>query len=234
MSNSNPAAIIVFRHAHDLPTPTEKTEMDEHNDEDKNHDDQWKENRYYIQKSKTYNLPDPKQDTVKLPWQRLSPDGFDEAANLATVLPAWIAQNWATVNLVITKDPASKDQTQNPFQTVIPTADAIQASKDPNINPGMNVEFRLKNDPGFDKGGLIEDGHSTLICWDRQGLWRDHGEDKSKTYILQSMAKDDQWPGKFTRPAKAGTFYVFTDPDSKGQYDVSQYNYSTKGFVKVA
>lgn len=231
MSDSNPAAVIVFRHAHDLPTKKQKDEMDAHNKANPN--DQWKENRYYIQDGKSYDLPDPKQGTVKLPWQRLSPDGFDEAKNIAADLPGWIAKNWAPVNLVITKEPVSKDQTQNPFQTVIPSADAIQASKDPNINPGMNVEFRLKNDPGFDKGGLIADGHSTLICWDRQGLWRDHGEDKSKTYILQSLT-NTKMSGDFTRPEKAGTFYVFTNPDSSGKYDVSQYNYSAKGFIKVA
>ncbi|MGH1386308.1 hypothetical protein [Kordia sp.] len=234
MSNSNPAAVIVFRHAHDLPTKQQQAEMDAYN---KNLPDDKKrgESYYYIHEAKPYNLPSPKQGSITLPWQRLSPDGFSEAKNLGTALPNWIAQHWATVNLVITKDPQSKDQTQNPFQTVIPAAYDIEASTDPKINPGMDVEFQLKNDPGFSKDGLISDGHSTLICWDRQGLWRDHGEDKSKTYILQSLAKDKQWPGKFTRPVKAGTFYVFTNPDKDGKYDITQYNYdTTHGFVKFA
>jgi hypothetical protein len=232
MSDSNPAAIIVFRHAHDLPTDAQEAEMKKYNDEHPN--DQRGESYYYIHGAKTYKMPSPKQDPVTLPWQRLSPDGFGEAENLGTALPNWIAKHWATVNLVITKDPESKSQTQNPFQTVIPSTYGIQESTDPNINPGMDVEVQLKDDPGFNKDGLISDGHSTLICWDRQGLWRDHGEDKSKTYILQSLAKDKQWPGKFTRPVKAGTFYVFTNPVD-GKYDISQYNYdTTHGFVKFA
>ncbi|WP_298420357.1 hypothetical protein [uncultured Kordia sp.] len=231
MSDSKPAAIIVFRHAHDLPTPKQKEEMDAYN---KAHPDNPRdESYYYIHESKDYPLPDPNEGIVTLPRQRLSPDGFTEAKNVAADLPNWIAKHWATVNLVITKDPRTIQQTQNPFQTVIPSAYAIQASKDPTINPGMNVEVKLKDDPGFNKEGLISDNHSTLICWDRQGLWNDDGD--KKTYILQSLSKDNQWPGNFTRPQKAGTFYVFTNPDSNNKYDITQYNYDhTNGFVKFA
>ncbi|AXG71618.1 hypothetical protein KORDIASMS9_03875 [Kordia sp. SMS9] len=224
MSTSNPAAIIVFRHAHDLPTDTQAAELKKYNDEHPN--DKRGESYYYIQEAKTYNLPDPAQGSVTLPWQRLSPDGFNEAQNIAADLPSWISQHWAPVNLVITKDPRSKDQTQNPFQTVIPSADALKASN--------KVEVQLKDDPGFNKANLISDGHSALICWDRQGLWQDEG-DPAGTYILQSLAKANPLPGNITRPHKAGTFYVFTNPDTHGKYDISQYNYNHgQGFVKVA
>ena len=150
----------------------------------------------------------PSPPSIGVPWRRLNPDGIKASLNYGTALPALIQKlNLCPISRVITQDPKSKDQTQNPFDTVYPCLFNLQLHDVKLLTNGSALL-------GTPHNALLPDAsHSTLICWDRQTLWGDKQFDKN--LFLGRMRRGSS-PSLDNPPVKAPTqgtqgIYVFTN-----------------------
>jgi hypothetical protein len=152
----------------------------------------------------------PHRPPVPVPWRRLADDGVGASVNYGVALPDWIAsKGLCPISRVIAQDPRSKDNTQNPFDTLYPLIWNLQL---------QDVVLYQANDLLKAKpGALLPDNqHSTCICWDRQTLWGD--KDFSPSLFLGRLRRGDspslaEAPAKAPNPSPNG-IYVFTDYSS--------------------
>ncbi|MCE7995697.1 MAG: hypothetical protein HEP71_27205 [Roseivirga sp.] len=235
MSNSPEYSpvLIVLRHGQDLPTDAENDQYKkDHDGADIPKDEEYK---YFKDHSSLY--PQDSQLTtpipggkVTVPWHRLSDEGIARAKAIGQLLPQWIEKKkYKVVTRVITKDPNGKSRTQNPFETILPFMNNIEKDQKGQRPNGKDVKVDLLDMPEnglpFSSSSLISE-FSTVICWDRQGLWNDDND--NKTYILQHLSRD--WDdkvakGELSRPHKGDSFYIFTDPK---EYESGHWNFSVE------
>jgi len=195
MSNGLTPAVIVMRHFEDLPDPPGGWQPDPH----------------------CYKMPGA--PPVETPWRRLHPDGIKASLNYGTALPNLIQKlKLCPVSRVITQDPTSPNDTQNPFDTVYPFL----------FNLKLQDVRRTDRDTllGTAHRALLPDAsHSTLICWDRLTIWGDKQFDKG--LLLGQMRRGDS-PSLQNPPVKAPIkgdqgIYVFTKYESDDKFDLVIY-----------
>jgi len=144
MNDSLIPAVIVMRHFEDLPNPPPP----------------W---------PGPYCYKMPGASSIEVPWRRLNPDGIKASLNYATALPNLVQTlKLCPVSRVITQDPRSKEQTQNPFDSVYPFLCDL-ALQDVKLLPDGSALISTRHDALLPP----DQSHSTLICWDRQTLWGD-------------------------------------------------------------
>ena len=198
MNDALTPAVVVIRHFEDLPNPPPNTPPT------------W---------PGPFCYPMPSGSPIGVPWRRLNPDGIAASLNYGTALSTLIQTlNHCPVSRVIAQDPRSKDQTQNPFDTVYPflfnlKLQDVQLLKDGNALLGTP------------HNALLPDAsHSTLICWDRQTLWGDKQLDLN--LFLGKMRRGTA-PSLNDAPVKAPTaspngIYVFTNyKSSDDKFDLA-------------
>lgn len=134
---------------------------------------------------------------VGMPWHRLKPEGYTHAKEFAKSIfnttkegdvrnpvggtnPEFSLVN--PIGRIITKNPNSTEFTQNPFDTVYELIKMINGDETAlDRRNGRNLELILLNsindfdnpELNIDIPGLLnlDEGLSTVICWDREGLW---------------------------------------------------------------
>ncbi len=199
MSNALTPAVIVMRHFEDLPDPPPGSPPD------------WPG-------PFCYQMPSP--PSIGVPWRRLAPDGIKASLNYSTALPNLIQSlNLCPVSRVITQDPRSKEQTQNPFDTVYPFLFSLKLQDVKLLANGSSL-LSTRHD-----ALLPDQSHSTLICWDRQTLWGNKQFDE--TLFLGKMRRVGG-PSLQDPPVKAPTkgnqgIYVFTNYKSDDKFDLKIY-----------
>ncbi|HEV7667191.1 MAG TPA: hypothetical protein VGS22_01625 [Thermoanaerobaculia bacterium] len=196
MSSALTPAVIVMRHFLDLPDPPPP----------------W---------PGPYCYKMPSGPSIEIPWRRLNPDGIKASLNYGTALVKLTQDlNLCPVSRVITQDPRSKEQTQNPFDTVYPFL-FNQNLQDVRLLPSGSALLSTRHDVL-----LPDQSHSTLICWDRQTLWGDKQFDR--TLFLGQMRRSGG-PSLDAPPVKAPTkspqgIYVFTNYKSEDdRFDLRTY-----------
>jgi hypothetical protein len=184
MNNALMPAVIVIRHFEDLPNPPPD----------------WPPLWCYKM---------PSGPSIQVPWRRLNPDGIGASLYYGTALPNLIQSlNLCPVSRVITQDPQSKDQTQNPFDSVYPFLFNLKLQDVRRLPNGA----ALLNTP---HDALLPGGsHSTLICWDKQTLWGEHQFDE-RLFLgkMRRGGKSLNEPLKAPTPGDQG-IYVFTSYSS--------------------
>mmetsp|Transcript_53326 Transcript_53326/g.86242 ORF Transcript_53326/g.86242 Transcript_53326/m.86242 type:complete len:268 (+) Transcript_53326:3-806(+) len=154
----------------------------------------------------------PSGSPVETPWGRLNDQGIGASVNYGQALPGFVQSlSLSPIGRVITQDPHSRDETQNPFASLYPLIFDLKLT-DVELLP--NGEALLEKDIG---SLLRADGqHSTIISCTKQVLWGDQTFDeklflgKLRRGILPSLNK---------RPRKAPDawaegIYVFTNYSS--------------------
>ncbi|MCX7113027.1 MAG: hypothetical protein NTX45_23490 [Proteobacteria bacterium] len=196
MSNNLKPAVIVMRHFNDLP----------------NDPSLWP-GPY------CYNMPNG--PPIEIPWRRLAKDGIEASLNYGVVLQNLIQNlKLCPVSRVLTQDPRSKDKTQNPFDTIYPFLFNLRLQDFTLLPSGSNL-LSTRHD-----ALLPDDGHSTLICWDKQTLWGDHSFDSS--LFLGKMRRGsnpslDMAPLKAPQKGSQG-IYVFTNyKNNDDKFDLEIY-----------
>jgi hypothetical protein len=183
MSNVLTPAVIVMRHFQDLPDPPPP----------------W---------PGPYCYKIPSTSSIEVPWRRLNPDGIKASLNYGTALPNLIQNlKLCPVSRVFTQDPRSREQTQNPFDSVYPFLFNLKL-QDLKLLPNGSSLLSTRHD-----ALLPDESHSTLICWDRQTLWGDKRFDES--LFLGQMRRGGS-PSLEDPPVKAPLkgskgIYVFTN-----------------------
>jgi len=183
MANALTPAVIAIRHFEDLPDPPPP----------------WPGPFCYKM---------PSTSSIQIPWRRLNPDGIKASLNYGTAL-ANLIQNLklCPVSRVITQDPRSKEQTQNPFDTIYPFLFNLKLQDLKLLPNGASLVSTPHN-------ALLPDAsHSTLVCWDRQTLWGD--KQFEKNLFLGQMRRGSS-PSLDAPPVKAPIkgdqgIYVFTN-----------------------
>ncbi len=193
MNNALTPAVIVMRHFEDLPNPPPP----------------WPGPFCYKM---------PSAPSIGIPWRRLNPDGIKGSLNYGTALPNLIQSlNLCPVSRVITQDPRTKEQTQNPFDTVYPFLFGQKLQDVKLLSKGSDLVATPHN------ALLPPDGsHSTLICWDRQTLWGDKTFDPR---LFLGQMRRGTTPSLDNPPVKAPTkgsqgIYVFTNYKSDDKFDL--------------
>lgn len=195
-------AIILFRHANDVADQDIKTRRP----------------NYLSLPGITQIYPANGQVVSPIMQWRLADDGVARAQDLRKYLIKWMALNHLyNANRVITREPRNSGTTPNPLDTVFPL---IQELAPKTVEFLHNPFPKEKLNPTY----LLPDAQfSTLICWECVGMFirPDKDPKQENDDLMVGLSK----AGPVTQaPVKAGTFYVFTNPQD-GKFDREIFSY---------
>lgn len=191
----NPQAIIVMRHADDLPSN-------------------------WPLSSEVDILPNGV--TVKVPQHGLTQAGFDRAALLGNILQPWISNTFADVTRVITKDPQLLSETPNPFDTIWPFINNTKVMDVQLLSGLSDIQALLNSNNVMPSEGSVFICWDVEGMWSPKDSHGNRSSSPLPGSILDTLSSIKLDGNNF--PQKATTLYTFTNPTVMDKYDLRIYN----------